>query len=142
MAEQLRLAFGRGIPNLPVTLAGLLLLLAPLLRGPGAWAEPRFRRAFLASFLVFCVIFNHESESPSFVIAVTGIAIWYVTMPRTTWRTAALVAVLLVVSISGTDLVPQRFQEEFLFRYRVRTLPCIGAWLWMQWDLWRLPQIA
>lgn len=136
VAEQLRFVVGRGVPNLVVTGTGLLLLLLPLLRGPGAWAHGRFRRAFLASFLVFCVIFNHESESPSFVIAVTGIALWWADRPRSPWRVSLLVLTLLVVSVAATEVVPRSVQEDVFYRWRLKTVPCLLAWLAMQVDLW------
>ena len=45
------------------------------------WGDADFRLRFLCSLLVFLVIFNHRSESPSFVIAMAGIAIWFVSLP-------------------------------------------------------------
>ena len=136
VAEQLRFVVGRAVPNLAVTALGLVLLLAPLLRGPPLWASSAFRRAFLASFLVFCVIFNHESESPSFVIAVTGVALWWAARPRSPWRVALLVVTLLVVSVAATEVVPKQVQEEVFYRWRLKTLPCLLAWIAMQVDLW------
>jgi len=43
---------------------------------------------YLASLLVFVVIFNHQAERPSFVIAATGAAIWFVESPRDRLRLA------------------------------------------------------
>ena len=60
-------------------LAGVLLLVAPVLWRRDRWAEWAFRRLYLCSVLLFCVIFNHQSESPTFVIAsrdTTGTRLW------------------------------------------------------------------
>jgi hypothetical protein len=68
-------------PNWPVQVAGIVVLLLPLLHRE-RWTDERFRRAFLASLLVFVVIFNHQAERPSFVIAATGVAIWFADSAR------------------------------------------------------------
>jgi hypothetical protein len=69
------------------------------------------------------------------VIAVTGIAIWFVTTPRTWWHTTVLVLTILVVSISSTDITPKSWQQHFFVHYRLKTIPCTIAWLTMIWEL-------
>jgi hypothetical protein len=88
-------AFGVDWPNWPVQLAGVVVLLLPLLHR-SRWADARFRRTYLASLLVFVVIFNHQAERPSFVIAATGVAIWFVQSPRGALRLA-----LVLLSLTG-----------------------------------------
>ena len=132
--QQLRLIFGVSWPNWPVQLAGTVLLMLPLARWRN-WADASFRLRFLCALLVYMVIFNHQSESPSFVIAVTGIAIWFVTTPRSWWHTTILVLTIIVVSISSTDITPKSWQQHFFVRYRLKTIPCTIAWLTMIWEL-------
>jgi hypothetical protein len=132
--EQLRLIFGVSWPNWPVQLVGTMLLVLPLARWRN-WAFADFRLRFLCALLVYMVIFNHQSESPSFVIAVTGIAIWFVTTPRTWWHTTVMVLTILVVSISSTDITPRSWQRDFFVHYRLKTIPCTLAWLTMIWEL-------
>jgi len=72
-------------PNWPVQLAGVVVLLLPLLRRD-RWSDERFRRLFLTSLLVFVVIFNHQAERPSYIIAATGVAIWYADSSREPYR--------------------------------------------------------
>jgi hypothetical protein len=132
--QQLRLIFGVSWPNWPVQLAGTLLLMSPLVRWRN-WEFVNFRLRFLCALLVYMVIFNHQSESPSFVIAVTGIAIWFVSTPRSWWHTTVLVLTILVVSISSTDITPKSWQQNFFVHYRLKTIPCTLAWLTMMWEL-------
>lgn len=132
--QQLRLIFGVSWPNWPVQLGGTVLLLLPLVRWR-SWAHVDFRLRFLCALLVYMVIFNHQSESPSFVIAVTGIAIWFVTTPRTWWHTTVMVLTILVVSISSTDITPKNWQRDFFVHYRLKTIPCTLAWITMIWEL-------
>jgi hypothetical protein len=132
--QQLRLIFGVSWPNWPVQLAGTLLLLSPLARWLH-WNDFDFRLRFLCALLVYMVIFNHQSESPSFVIAVTGIAIWFVSTPRTWWHATVMVLTILIVSISSTDITPKSWQRDFFVHYRLKTIPCTLAWLTIMWEL-------
>jgi hypothetical protein len=132
--QQLRLIFGVSWPNWPVQLAGTVLLMVPLARWRN-WTHPDFRLRFLCALLVYMVIFNHQSESPSFVIAVTGIAIWFVTTPRTWWHATVVVLTILVVSVSSTDITPRSWQRDFFVHYRLKTIPCTLAWITMIWEL-------
>lgn len=132
--QQLRLLFGVSWPNWPVQLAGTLLLLSPLARWRN-WNDFDFRLRFLSALLVYMVIFNHQSESPSFVIAVTGIAIWFVSTPRSWWHVTVMVLTILIVSISSTDITPKSWQRDFFVHFRLKTIPCTLAWLTMMWEL-------
>ena len=38
------------------------------------WHDWDLRRLYLCSLLVFCLIFNHQAESPTFVVAVAELA--------------------------------------------------------------------
>jgi hypothetical protein len=131
--QQLRIWFGVSWPNWPVQLAGTVLLMLPLVRWRD-WKWWDFRLRFLCSLLVYMVIFNHQSESPSFVIAVTGIAIWFVTTPRSWWHITVMVLTLIVVSLSSTDITPKSWQQNFFVHYRLKTVPCTIAWLTMLWE--------
>ena len=132
--QQLRLIFGVDWPNWPVQLAGTALLMLPLAKWQN-WQFAEFRLRFLCALLVYMVIFNHQSESPSFVIAVTGIAIWFAISPRSWWRTTLMVLTILVVSISSTDITPKSWQRDIFVHYRLKTIPCTLAWLAMMWEL-------
>ncbi len=93
--QMLNQALGVTWPNWPVQLAGTIVLLLPLARRE-QWRCRHFRLTYLASLLVFVVIFNHQAERPSFVIAATGVAIWFVESPRDRLRLA-----LALLSLTG-----------------------------------------
>ena len=90
---QFRVWFDVQWPFWPTQLTGLALLLAPLLRRPAVWTT-RFRTNFLASILVFSVLFNHQAESPSYSIAMIGVAVWYAASERAWWRTVLMLFLL------------------------------------------------
>jgi hypothetical protein len=102
----LRAWFHLEIPQTYVVLAGALILIAVALRGPRR--DPRFRLLAAASVLIFVTIFNYAAESPTFVLAVTGCALWYFFQARTPANLALLIAVFLFTCLSSTDLVPRK----------------------------------
>ncbi len=97
-------------PNWPIQLAGTAFLLAPiglLQRRP---AELEFRLRFLASVLVYVVIFNHQAERPSLLLALTGVAIWWTVSPASASRLAlAALSFALVVPLLLADASPGSF---------------------------------
>lgn len=123
-------------PNWPVQLAGVVILLAPVIMLRSAVRDPGFRRLFLCSLLVFVVIFNHQAESPSYVIATAGVGIWAATLGES-WRVVLALLTLLLVSLVATSLVPWHYRHDFLRAYSMQAAPCLLCWIGIQMDLWR-----
>jgi glycosyl transferase family 87 len=127
--------FGVDWPNWPQQAAGTALLLLPLALRADRWESLEFRRLFLCSLLVYSVLFNHASESPSFIVAYTGIVIWYVSSPPSRLRTAVMALTLLVMVVHDVDVVPRWVKYDILVPYRIKGIPCLVAWFAMQWEL-------
>lgn len=66
-----------------VTLAGIGLFLLPLIH-IRRYKELSFRFLYLASMLIWMVIFNYKAESPTYIIVMSGIGIWYWSQPTVT----------------------------------------------------------
>ncbi len=129
---------GTSIPNWPVQLAGTLLLLAPLALRRERWGDPAFRRRYLCSVLVYVVLFNHQAERASYIIAFTGMAIWFASEARAAWRTALFALAFVTIPLMST-LVPGAFlRTPSATLYRL-ALPALLAWLAIQWDLLSSP---
>lgn len=132
----LHIAVGYGGPNWPVQLVGTLVLLLPLLVQQTRWEDPEFRRQFLASLLVYSVIFNHKAEQPSFVIAVVGVAIWFAVSARSPVRTLLTASTLLAtVPILLTVAAPGVIAGSVDGPLLVAAACCSVAWFTMQGDL-------
>jgi len=126
-------------PNWPVQVAGTLTLLAPLALRRARWPEPGFRLLYLSSLLIYVVIFNHQAESASYVLATTGIGVWFATAPRERWRDMLVAATLLLVSVAATSLVPSHVRHDILRGYALQAAPCFACWLAIQRELWSRP---
>jgi hypothetical protein len=136
--QMVHLLFRRDWPNWPQQAGGVLLLIAPVLVRRNRWREWSFRLAYLCSVLVFCVIFNHKSESPTFVIAVAGAAIWFAALERRSRSDWALFGFLVVCTIlASSDAMPRAIQRAVFDRYHFKTVPCIALWVVLQFRLWR-----
>jgi hypothetical protein len=122
-------------PNWPVQLAGTLLLLAPLALRRERWEEHRFRLLYLCSVLIYVVLFNHQAERASYVIAFTGIAIWFAAEPRATWRTALFALAFVTITLMST-LIPGSPKSPTAMLYRLAG-PSLLIWIAIQVELWR-----
>jgi hypothetical protein len=134
--EQLHLWTEADWPNWPVQLVGAVVLLAPLAR-ISRWGVERFRLLFLASVLMFCVLFNHKAESPSFVVAAAGVAIWLVVSDRDWLAWSAFTLFFVGTVLSASDAMPEALQESFFEPYRFKTIPVLLIWILTQFALWR-----
>jgi hypothetical protein len=117
------------VPSNAVVIAGAVILVVTALLG---------RRApflVLASVLIFVTIFNYAAESPSYVIAVSGVALWYFAQPRTAVNLALLIATFALAMLSSTDLFPRALRHDVFEPYVVKALPCILVWIKIQRDL-------
>jgi hypothetical protein len=124
-------------PNWPQQLAGVVLLLAPLVVWRERWGEWQFGRLYLCSVLLFCLIFNHKAESPTFVIGVAGAAIWFASLDRRSRRDWALLGVIVVFTIlSSSDAMPVVLQRNLFDPYRLKVIPLILLWVVLQGRLW------
>lgn len=126
--------FGWTPSKIGVTLGGLLLLLASVF---AARRSSQGALLTLASLLLWVVIFNHKAESPTFVIAMCGVAIWYSTSTQTRWETALLVITFILVSLSPTDIFPRAWREQIVQPFVLKAVPCILIWVLLTVRLFR-----
>ncbi|MCX2575628.1 glycosyltransferase family 87 protein [Pedobacter sandarakinus] len=117
------------LPNAPFLLGGLAIFLLPYLRIK-QFKNRAFQLMLLASTLLFTVIFSSGSESPTYIIAFTGVAIWYVIQrrPQDTWIISLFIFAFILTSLSPTDLFPKAV-KEFVRLYSLKALPCAIIWL-------------
>jgi hypothetical protein len=113
---------------------GIILLLAPLTRIKH-WGDFNFRLLYLCSILIWVVIFNHKAESPTYCIALGGIAIWFIMGEKTNARKIVMLLAFLLVALSPSDLFPKYVREQFINPYALKALMPVVIWLWITWDL-------
>jgi hypothetical protein len=103
-----------------------------------------FRLLAFCSTLIWAVVFNHKAESPTFIIAVAGVALWFVFRSRPVSQraqraeTLALVAVIVGVSLSATDFFPATTRNLIFTPLRLKVLPCLGLWVYLVFNAFRV----
>jgi hypothetical protein len=122
-------------------LVGAVILAAPLLRFD-QYVSQLYRLRLLASTLIWVVLFNHRAESATFVIATTGVAIWFVSSSMSRWNVGLVAATIVLSGFSSSDIMPQWVQQHLLEPYHVKALPSLIVWLQLQVEMWRAPRPA
>jgi len=74
-------------------------------------------------------VFNPGVESPSYIIAVAGAAIWYISMERAKWHQWLMILLFVFTCLSPTEVFPRFIREEFLKPYHIKAIPCIIVWV-------------
>ena len=114
----------------------LVLFALPYLRIK-QWRNEGFRMALLASVLLFTVLFSTGSESSSYIIALSGVCVWYFAAP---WQRGKadiwlLIFVFLLSSMGSSDLYPRAIKREYIQAYSLKALPCLIVWLKLCWEM-------
>lgn len=117
-------------------LPAAVLSLLPLIRFKHL-ANHSFQLTYLAQLLIGVVIFSSSAESSTYVIAVTGFAIWYIIQhphPTSTINLLLLFVLILTV-LSPTDFFPRFLREQYVIKYALKALPCVISWIAITYSL-------
>lgn len=102
-------------PNWVFQLAGAIVLVLPIALRRDRWNDVAFRRKLLGSVLMFVVLFNHQAEYESYLIAATGWVIW----------------------VFWSRRLPARWILTALAMIALHPFPYFLAWIVLQMDLLR-----
>lgn len=117
-----------------ILLTGAILLCLPLAKIK-YFSDIVFKQLLLASILIWIVIFNHKAESPTFIIAVTGIGIWFFAKKRKGLDVVLLSLAVLLTILSSTDLFPRPLKDTIINPYVLKVVPCILIWFKVLFEL-------
>ena len=122
--------------DLLILAPALVLFALPYLRFK-QWRNEGFRMTLLASVLLFTVLFSTGSESSSYIIALSGVCVWYFAAP---WQRGKadiwlLVFVFMLSSMGSSDLYPRVVKREYIQAYSLKALPCLIVWLKLCWEM-------
>lgn len=113
---------------------GLILLVLPLLKVK-AYKEDLFRIFFFSGMMIWMIIFNHKAESPTFIIAASGIALWYFSQ-KANWQIRTLLIIAFIFScLAPTDIFPPYIRQQIFQPYLVKVIPCILIWFVIEYQL-------
>ena len=114
---------------------GAVLFCIPMMR-IHQYKSLLFRQLFLASILIWIIIFNHRAESQTFIIAICGVAIWYFSQPYKPFNLVLLIFCLYITQLTSSEVFfPQSIRRSFIDLYEIKALPCIIIWFLVLYDL-------
>jgi hypothetical protein len=133
----MRRIFNYQLSDLYVLIPAVLVFASSYLR-ISQFRNTQFQLLILASTLVFTVIFSTGSESPTYIIAFIGVAVWYMNLDRpvTNVEIFLLVFALLITSLSPSDLFPKYINKHYIKPYALKALPCFIIWLKIIYETW------
>ena len=122
--------------DLYLIIPGIILFVLPYFRF-SQYRNLNFRLAYLASTLLFVVLFSTGSESSSYIIAFIGVGIWYwgVSWKRGGWAVALMVFAFILTSMSPSDLFPAFLRKTYVHPYALKALPCVVIWLTLIYEM-------
>lgn len=124
-----------GISNLYFFALGLPLFALPYVRIK-QYKNQAFRLLILASTLLFTVLFSSGSESPTYIIAVAGVMIWFlIQKEKTPFVIGLLIFVIVLTCFSNSDLFPKYIKENYVIKYSLKSLPCTIVWFRIIFEL-------
>ena len=124
------------ISNLPFLIGGVILFGLQYLRIK-QYKEVSYRLMLLASVLIFTVIFSSGSESPTYIIAFVGVAIWFVIQPKpiSNLYISLFIFALILTSYSPSDLIPDYIKDNYIRPYALKALPCVLIWFAIVYEM-------
>lgn len=123
------------ISNIVFLAFGLPLFALPYIRIQ-QYKNYAFQLMILASTLLFLVLFSSSSESPTYIIAVTGVLIWFfLQKERTPFIIGLLVFVIIFTCFSTSDLFPKFVKKNYIIKYSLKAVPCIVIWIRVIYEL-------
>ena len=120
--------FGLDVPKNLVLGIGALALLLPLLNF-NQWKTPLFRILYLSGVLIWMVIFNHKAESPTFIIAFSGVLIWAFSQKLNHFHKTLFILCFVLCSLSPTDLFPLYLKQHFVIPFVLKAVPVIAIFV-------------
>lgn len=127
---------GYEVSKTAIQLTGMVLLLLPLIQWK-KFVSAELRMKYFSSVLIWMVIFNHKAESPSFIIAVTGVAIWYFNSSKTIVNHLLLAFCLIGTQLSTTDIFPNTLQNGIFTASALKAIPCFFIWIKLTFELYQ-----
>ncbi|WKN41941.1 glycosyltransferase 87 family protein [Tunicatimonas pelagia] len=123
-----------GINKMAVVLIGAAIFMVPFMKIQW-YTYYGFRYLVIVSILIWVVIFNHKAESPTFIIAMAGVAMWFVVSEKNAINIALFTFAFVFTTLSPTDIFPQFLREQLVTPYVLKGVPCIFVWIKVIYDM-------
>jgi hypothetical protein len=103
-------------------IVGIFMLLVTMLLIAFRKTYEDVKYLFLGYIMIWVIIFNHTSESPTYIIASTGAAIWYINSKKTILDKILIITTFILTVMSPSDLFPSYLRTHFVKPYSLKVL--------------------
>ena len=117
-----------------IILAGLIPMLLVLIKKE-VYKNLHFQILYLGAILMFTIVFNPGVESPSYIIALPGVALWYLFGAKNKWRMYLMIGVFIFTCLSPTEIFPRFIRDEVLVPLHMKAIPVVLTWFICMFDL-------
>lgn len=83
----------------------------------------------LCSVMLFVIVFNTGSESPTYIIGVVPICLWYVMQRKTSLVNAVFIIAIFFSSFSYSDLFTPGLRTHIMVPYALKVVGCFLIWV-------------
>jgi hypothetical protein len=126
--------FGWNLPKIGTLVVAAALFLLPFLK-TNQYGNYLFRIQMVASVLLWIVIFNHKGESPTYIIAMAGVALWYYSQKRIGVNLVLLWLCLVFTSFSSTEaFTPLWVTSRYVVPFSIKAVFCTIIWCKLIFD--------
>ena len=129
--------FGINLGKNILVVLGLISLAIPFLF-KHQFSNFDYRLYWFVSLLIWLVIFNHKAESPTFIIAFTGIALWIFSVSQNKFTWGLGIFAFVFTSLAPTDIFPLFVRQTFFEPYAIKAIPCIVIWFYLNFKILKL----
>ena len=98
--------------------------------------NPVYQLYILCSVLLFIIVFNTGTESPTFIIGVPAICLWYCLQHKTKWINTIFVVSIFLSSFSYSDIFTPWFRTHVMMPYALKALGCFIVWLTIAFQIY------
>jgi len=79
--------------------------------------------------MLFLIVFNTGSESPTYIIGVVPISLWYVLQRKTASTNLIFIIAIFFSSFSYSDLLTPWFRTHIMLPYALKVIGCFLIWV-------------
>jgi hypothetical protein len=79
--------------------------------------------------MLFVIVFNTGSESPTYIIGVVPICLWYVLQKKTVLNNLLFIIAIFFSSFSYSDLFTPWFRTHIMIPYALKVVGCFLIWV-------------
>ena len=116
-----------GLKNKFVLIPAILLFCSQF-RLWNYYKDFRYQLYILCSCLLFVVIFSTSAESPTYIIALPAICLWFFLQPTRRSTTLFFLVLFLFTTFSYSDLLTPWFRKHIAMPYSLKALPACVIW--------------